>query len=64
MTNRQTLGQALSKLWSDESGSSAVETVLLTALVVLPLLVLPPLIVRSNAIVFDRIAPWTNLPFP
>ena len=56
--------RVLARLHTDESGSSAVETVLLTAFIVLPLLALPPLVMDANATVFDRVAPWTNLPFP
>jgi len=48
----------------DERATSDVEYILLTATVVFLLFVIPPMIIRANAIVFRRISLWVNLPFP
>jgi hypothetical protein len=54
----------LARLAHCESGTSDVEYVLLTALVVLPLLVVPPLLIKGNVWVFERISGWMSLPYP
>ena len=53
------------RFFRDESGTSDVEYVLITALVVPPLLiVVPPLLMAANYVMFDRIHFWVNMPFP
>ena len=50
---------------ADEEGSSEVETILILALVVLPLTaVIPVLLVKSFVDFWGRIGWWINLPFP
>ncbi len=57
--------QSVRRLWRDESGTSDVEYVMITALIVIPMfLVVPALIVAGNVWFFDRIHLWINLPFP
>lgn len=57
--------EALKRIGSDESGTSDVEYILITAMVILPLCVaLPWFIIRVNAAMFDRIDMVVNLPFP
>ncbi len=58
------LGRALHGLHADERATSDVEYILLTAMVVLPLFAVPPLIMSANVDFFDRVEPWVDLPFP
>ena len=61
----ETLGDRARRFVSDESGSSEVEYILLTALIVLPMSVLFfYLLVSSFAFYFGRVGWWINLPFP
>jgi hypothetical protein len=53
-----------SGLFRDDHGTSDVEYILLTALIVIPLLVVPALIIQSNRAFWDRVSYWTSLPFP
>ena len=48
----------------DERATSDVEYVLLTAMVILPLFAVPPLIIDANVSFFHRVEPWIDLPFP
>ena len=52
------------RLLADETATSDVEYVLLTAMVILPLFAVPPLIIDANVSFFHRVEPWTDLPFP
>ena len=52
------------RLLADESGTSDVEYILLTAMIILPMFALPPLIIDANAHFYHRLEPWTDLPFP
>ena len=58
------VGERLRKLGGDDAGTSDVEYVLITALIVLPLFAIPTLIMRANYWYFERVVTWTNLPFP
>jgi hypothetical protein len=58
------LGRRLARLRVDERATSDVEYILVTAMVVLPLFVIPPLVIRANLAWFDRTGWWINLPFP
>lgn len=58
------LGRALRRLLADEQATSDVEYILLTAMVVLPLFAVPPLIISANASFYHRAQPWIDLPFP
>ena len=61
----RTVVDRLRRFASDESGSSEVEYILLTALIVLPMSVLLfYLLVSSFAFYFGRVGWWINLPFP
>ena len=48
----------------DEQATSDVEYILLTAMVIFPLFVVPPMIMDTNSTFFHRVEPWVNLPFP
>ena len=48
----------------DERATSDVEYILLTATVVFMLFVIPPMIIKANAVFFRRVSLWVNLPFP
>ena len=50
---------------SDESGSSEVESILILALVVMPLTaIIPIILIKSFTEFFGRVGWWINLPFP
>lgn len=51
-------------LWEGESGTSDVEYVLLLTLVVLPLMIVPPLLIKGNIWFFERASAWLSLPYP
>ena len=51
--------------WRREDASIEVEYVLILAFVIVPLcLVLPAIIISTNANYFGRLDFWVNLPFP
>jgi Flp pilus assembly pilin Flp len=54
----------LRRFVADERGTSDVEYVLLTAMVVLPILSISYFPMKANQAVFGRVAPWTHVPFP
>lgn len=54
----------LARFHRAEEATSDVEYVLLTAMVVLPLFVLPFIMIRANRDVFGRVSHWTHLPYP
>ncbi len=55
----------LRRFLSDDRATSDVEYILLVALVILPLcLIIPYVIIDTNASFFDRINIFVNLPFP
>jgi hypothetical protein len=54
----------LRRLPADERATSDVEYVLVTAMVILPLFVLPPFVIRANLEWFRKTGWWINLPFP
>jgi hypothetical protein len=54
----------LRRLAADQRATSDVEYVLVTAMVVLPLFVIPPMLIRENVAWFERTGWWINLPFP
>ena len=66
MTGRaSTIVRRARRFAADEGGSSEVETILILALVVLPLTaVIPVLLVKSFVDFWGRVGWWINLPFP
>lgn len=56
--------QGVRRFLADEQATSDVEYILLTAMVVLPLFAVPPLMMSANSDFFHRVEPWMNLPFP
>ncbi len=57
-------GRRLREFGRDERATSDVEYILITAMVVLPMFVVPPLLIRSHSHFYDRIAFWIDLPVP
>ena len=54
----------LRALPSDDRATSDVEYILLTAMVILPMFAIPPLLISVNVFFFERFSLWVNLPFP
>ncbi len=54
----------LARFARDERATSDVEYILITAMVVLPMFVIPPLLIRSHSHFYDRLALWIDLPVP
>lgn len=55
---------ALQRLLADERATSDVEYILISAMVVLPLFAVPPLLISANTDFYHRVEPWIDLPFP
>jgi hypothetical protein len=58
------IARRLREFAADERATSDVEYILITAMVVLPLFVVPPLLIRSHSRYYDRVAFWVDLPVP
>ena len=56
--------ERIRRFFLDERATSDVEYILLTATVVFMLFVIPPMIIKANAVFFRRVSLWVNLPFP
>ncbi len=54
----------LARFPRDERATSDVEYILITAMVVLPMFVVPPLLISSHSNFYDRLALWIDLPVP
>lgn len=60
----RTVLRRLRRLGADQRATSDVEYILVTAMVILPMLVIPPMVIRANVAWFDRTGWWINLPYP
>ena len=54
----------LRSLPADDRATSDVEYILLTAMVILPMFAIPPMLISVNVFFFERFSLWVNLPFP
>lgn len=54
----------LRALPADDGATSDVEYILLTAMVILPMFAIPPMLISVNVFFFERFSFWVNLPFP